>query len=133
MLDLIAIKNDFQYLLSDAPKNKFMGWIKDNTDKNDVFFSKEEILDPITLSGRKNYVGHAYYMGYDTSERKQFVKEVYEVKESKIFDSVRKKGIRYIVIPIKNRTDFNYKVDVNFLTENLEIAYQDDEVLVFKL
>lgn len=132
-IDLMAVKNDFQYTFADAPKNKLMEWIKNSTGKNDVFLAKKEILDPVTLSGRKNYLGYQYYIGYKTDEREEFVKEIFEASQVSVFEKAKNEKIQYMVIPIKDRTDFHYKVDQPFLEKALPIAYQDKDVIVFKL
>lgn len=136
LIDLMPIKNDFQLNFADAPNNKFMQWIKNNTKRDDVFLSREEILDPITFSGRKNYFGNRYYLsviGYNFSQREKQVKDFFEVSNIGILDQIRKEKIKYIIIPMRQIPDFNYNVNINFLKENLTQPYKDDDVLVFKL
>jgi len=136
VIDLMAIKNDFQFYLEDAPSNKFMQWIKTNTKKEDIFLSKQEILDPITLSGRNNYFGHTYYlsvMGYDTTQRKLLSKTFFEARDLETLDKMRQEKIQYIVIPIKSVIDFSYQIDRLFLKEHLVKSYEDNNVMVFKL
>lgn len=136
LIDLMPIKNDFQLKFADAPNNKFMQWIKNNTGRDDVFLSREEILDPVIFSGRKNYFGNRYYLsvlGYNFSQREKQVKDFFEVSNIGILDQIRKKKIKYIVIPMRQIPNFNYNVNINFLEENLTQPYKDDDVLVFKL
>lgn len=136
VLDLIAVKNDYHYPLVDIPANKFMQWIKMHTKPGDIFLSKEEILDPITLSGRKNYLGHRYYlevMGYDYREKLSLVKKYFESNSSEMLASMKKENIKYVAIPLKPIVDFNYKVNVSFFNENLPKVYQDKELAVYKL
>ncbi|MDP2585449.1 MAG: hypothetical protein Q8P29_01055 [Candidatus Levybacteria bacterium] len=136
LIDLIVIKNDFQFHLDDAPSNKLMQWVKTNTKKSDIFLAKQEILDPITLSGRKNYLGHNYYlsvMGYDYSERLSLVKIYYEVNSPEIFDKMRKNNISYIVVPRGPTIDFNYNVNIPYLEKYLKRVYQDKNVNVYSL
>ncbi len=135
-IDLMAIKNDFQFRLEDAPSNKFMQWIKTNTRKEDVFLSKQEILDPITLSGRRNYLGHSYYlsvMGYNYSEKLTNVKLFYEAKDLETISRMRRENIAYIVIPVKPVIDFNYNINIVFLSKYLQKVYGDKKVIVYKL
>lgn len=136
VIDLMAIKNDFQLYLNDAPSNKFMQWIKTNTQEKDIFLAKQEILDPITLSGRKNYLGHTYYlsvMGYNYSERLNNVKSFYEVKGLETISKMRKENIAYIVVPTKPIIDFNYIVSFVYLDKYLQKVYEDGKVMVYKL
>ena len=135
-IDLMAIKNDFQFRLKDAPSNKFMQWIKTSTHKNDILLSRQEILDPVTLSGRKNYLGHTYYlsvMGYNYQDRSNRVKLYFEVKSQEILQTMKKDNIKYIVIPQKPIVDFNYQVSKVFLDRSLKKVYKDDQVIVYRL
>lgn len=136
VIDLMAVKNDFQFYFPDAPSNKFMQWIRVNTKKDDIFLSKQEILDPVTLSGRKNYMGHDYYlsvMGYNYSERLGRVKSYFEAKSLKAIDEMKSSGISYLVVPLGKVTDFNYKIDTAFLNKTLKVVYKDKDVAVYKL
>lgn len=136
LIDLMAIKNDFQFHLDDAPSNKFMQWIKTNTKKSDIFLAKQEILDPVTLSGRKNYLGHSYYlsvMGYNYSERLSLVTSFYEVKDIETISKMREENISYIVIPAKPIVDFNYLVNLAYFDKHLQRVYEDEKVRVYKL
>lgn len=136
LIDLMAVKNDYQFTFADAPKNTFMQWLKTNTKKEDIFVSKQEILDPVVLSGRKNFLGHKYFLtslGYDISQRELLVREVFEANDTKTFELAKRNGIKFIVIPRKKIADFNYNVDVPFYRKHLKSTYQDNEVLVFQL
>ena len=135
-IDLMAVKNDFQFRLNDAPSNKLMQWIKTNTKKNDIFLAKQEILDPVTLSGRKNYLGHSYYlsvMGYNYSERQNLVKLFYEAKNLETISRMHKENIAYIAVPAKPIIDFNYNVNFVYLDKYLQRVYEDGKVIVYKL
>ncbi len=136
LIDLMALKNDFQLSLNDAPANKLIYWIKNNTDKRDIFLSRQEILDPIALSGRKNYLGHEYYlsvMGYDFSKRKENIEKFWGAKDIEVLNEMRSEKIKYIVVPKKKIADFNYNIDMSYLEKNLRLVFEDDNVLVFKL
>lgn len=136
VIDLMAIKNDFQYILPDAPSNKFMSWIKNNTKKQSIFLSRPEILDPVTLSGRYNYLGHDYYlsvMGYNFQKRQSRAKSYFEAQSTSILEDMEKDGINYIAIPKMPVVDFTYKVDTDFLNKNLKKVYQDKKVNVYQL
>jgi hypothetical protein len=136
IINLMAIKNDFRLYVDDAPANKLMQWIKTNTDKNAVFLAPARLYDPVTLSGRRNYLGAGYYLdvlGYNFQERRVLVKNFFEADNTDSLSKIRKEKIKYMVIPLKDLTDFNYKVNTNFLIEKLQIVYQDKDVLVLKL
>lgn len=136
LVDLMAVKNDFQLFLPDAPRNPFMQWIKTSTQKSDIFLVRQEILDPVALAGRKNYLGHEYYltvMGYDFADRKAKVKKFFEAENVETLGKMRKIGIVYIVIPKEPIADFTYNVNMQFFKTNLDLSYEDNHVLLFKL
>jgi hypothetical protein len=118
ILDIMVIKNDYQLRVADAPKNQFMQWIRTYTPQDTIFLSKQEILDPVTLSGRKNYVGHDYYlsvMGYDYQTR-------LNLAGSEDLEEMKKEGITYIVLPKE-------KVWQGVANP----VYKDDTIAVYKL
>ena len=136
VIDLMPIKNDFRYPVVLDGQNTFLQWIKDKTDKNAVFLSRQEILDPITLAGRKNFLGHSYYrevLGYNTKEREELAKTFFEADNQGDFDSMRKEGIGYIVIPKGDSIDFPYNINISFMTKYLSTVYEDDRQTVLKL
>lgn len=132
-INLFVVKNDFQLMVKDSPSNAFMAWIIKNTNKKDVFVSRKEILDPVTFSGRSNYLGFIYDMGYATLEREEIVRKIYEAKKEDVFDSARKEGINYIVVPKEKANDFTYIVDNTFFRRTLKIVYEDKQIAVFQL
>lgn len=132
IINLFVVKNDYQYLVSDSPENKFIFWIKNNTKKNDIFLSRKEILDPITFAGRKNYLGHIFDMGNNTASREEIVKKLFEAKKKEELVMAKNENIKYIVIPRKNIIDFNYTIDREFFRKELIVAYEDNEITVFK-
>lgn len=132
-INIFVIKNDFQLMVKDNPGSSFMSWIVKSTEKRDIFVSRKEILDPITISGRKNYLGFVYDMGYDISEREIIVKDIYEARTKKIFDTARKEAVEYIVIPKKEIPDFNYVINWDFYRKTLKVVYEDEDIAVFQL
>lgn len=136
VIDLMAAKNDFQYTFPDAPANKLMEWIRINTDPHDVFLSREDILDPVTISGRKNFFGATYYgevMGYPISARRQLARIFFESRRRETLDEIKKAGIHYIILPEHPPSNFRYEVDRDIFEKNLKSAYKDDDVTVYQL
>ncbi len=137
-IDLMAVKNDFQVVIDDAPVNSFMRWIKDNTDKDAIFLARQDILDPITLAGRRNYYGSTYYlsvMGYDYAYRRSMVKTFFDARTIATIEAAKQQGIAYIVLPVKPIADFTYSYDIHneFFSNNLQKVYSDQSVVVYKL
>lgn len=111
LMDLMVIKNDYHLRVADAPKNPLMQWIKVHTDPNAIIIAPPQLLDPVTLSGRKNYVGHDYYlsvMGYDYKDRLQIVKRIYEKHDADAINLAKKQGAQYIIY---NDSGESFRVD----------------------
>lgn len=136
VLNLMPIKNDYHYPYIVQPKNSLMNWIIKKTDQNDIFLAKNDLLDPVTMAGRRNYFGNTYYlsvMGYNYFTRQEETKEFFEVNNLSTISKMKDKHINFIVAPKSSPVDFNYKINWSFLTKNLRIAYEDEKYVVFKL
>lgn len=135
-IDMMALKNDFQYTFPDAPTNQLMEWIRKTTDPHAVFLSREDILDPVTISGRKNYFGATYYgevMGYPISARRQLAKKFFEARNQETFTEAKTAGIDYIVLPQHPPSNFRYEVDRALFEKNLKTVYKDSDATVYQL
>lgn len=135
-MNLMAIKNDYQYPVTDVPNDKFMAWIMKNTDKKAVFLNGQNLYDPVVLAGRRSYFGATYYlqvMGYDYDKRDRLTKEFYEANDVKEINLMREQGISYIVIPLKSVSDFPYNINKSFFQNNLKTVYQDSNLKVYRL
>lgn len=136
VLNLMVVKNDFHYPVLDAPNNRLIEWIKTTTPTDSIFLARQDLYDPVTLAGRKNYFGATYYlevMGYDITTRRAFVKEFFEARSATALSAMRREGIDYMIIPNGTVDNFSYTVDQLFLQTNLELVYNDSEVTVLKL
>lgn len=135
LINFMALKNDFLYPVAVAPKNSLMEWVKNNTGPNDIFLARAEMFDPVTLSGRRNYFGNTPYLktyGYDILKRELLAKKFFEVGDLKTLADIRKENIKYIVIPKTTVSDFNYRVDNDFLKNNLPVVFSDKDNTIFK-
>lgn len=136
IINLMPIKNDYHYPYVTNPHNSFMQWIVKQTDPHSVFLEKSDLLDPVVLSGRKNYFGNAYYltvMGYPLSVRSENTKKYFDASDMSTIRNAKKEGIRYMVIPLKYVVDFPYTPNKKFLEENLSVVYRDEDIEVFAL
>ncbi len=134
VFNLMVVKNDYQLMVDDAPKNQFMDWIYKETDPKSTFIAQPALYDPVTLAGRKNYLGHDYYvsvMGYDFGARKKEL-TVWLANPSKYVRDMKKAAINYIAIP-KVKNDYPYAIDEQAIITLWPIVYQDKTVMVFKL
>lgn len=135
LFNLMVVKNDYQLMVDDTPKNRLMEWVRDNTPSGAVFITQPALYDSIALAGRKNYLGHEYYvsvMGYDYwGRRKQIDAWLKNLNQSSIIE-LKKQHIDYIAIP-KNRKDFPYTVDEEKVKSLLPIVYLDETITLYEL
>lgn len=130
IMDFMVIKNDFMYPVIDAPDNKLIQWIKENTSPSSVFLSYADIFDPVTLSGRNNYSGFFRHIGQP--DRRNNVKQLYELRESKDISAISSYGIDYVVIPLWDKNDFSYTIDNGLFREALKVVYENDKHIILK-
>ncbi len=136
VLDLMAVKNDFHVHVPDAPKSAVIEWIRTQTPPNAIFLAPPNILDPVTLAGRYNYLGHDYYlsvMGYDTGERRKQVKQFFEADTMSVLDEARGEHIQYVLVPNTMMQDFPYSINQNFWNGTGLNVYRDESVSIYKL
>lgn len=94
ILNFMVVKNDFQYRVADAPKDTLISWIAKNTPRDSIFLAPQNLYDPVTLAGRKNYFGATYYsevMGYDVEGRRAAVNQ--------FFETGKIEGVDYLIFP----------------------------------
>ncbi len=135
LFNLMVVKNDYQTMIDDAPKNTFLSWVQQQTDPGSIFISTHALYDPVTLAGRKNYLGQEYYvtvMGYDYwGRRKQIDSWLTNVSQETIAE-MKAQDIDYVVIP-KERTEFPYDADEEKLKALLPVVYRDESVTAYAL
>lgn len=127
-LNFLAVKNDFQLSFPEASTKELMVWIRERSDPDSVFLAPAEILDPVTLAGRFNYCGANYYlevMGYNFTDRKNLAKRFFSAGDQETLALMKSQEIDYLLLPLRLKTDF--------FQENLEMAYQNADWLVFRL
>ena len=135
IFNLMVVKNDYQLMVDDAPRNRSIQWIRTQTDPSSIFIAQPALYDAVTLAGRKNYLGHEYYvsvMGYDYwGRRKQIDTWLANFNQSTIVE-MKNQHIDYIAIP-KDRKDFPYLTNEKKVKELLPIVYEDDLVTAYAL
>lgn len=96
ILNLMAVKNDYQAYFDDAPQ-----WIKNNTKPDSIFLTAPNLYDPAALAGRFTYVGPTSYlevMGIDYKERGVFRSAFFDDPEG-LAKEARERGIDYVILP----------------------------------
>jgi hypothetical protein len=126
-VDLIPIKNEFAFPLVGGDTVSVISWIRDNTPKDAVFVSYEDMIDPVALAGRKNYYGFFKNIGqYDRSSE---VKSIYAGNA----ELAHARGVSYILVPKFAKSDFPYVVNISSLDLSSARVYEDARYIVFSL
>lgn len=136
ILNLMAVKNDFQWYVPDAPSQPFMQWIKTQTKPDSIFLAHQELYDPVTMAGRKNYLGHSYYtsvMGYNTSVREKNIALFSQGNDAGILGTMRQERIDYVAISTDPGQNFFSRGGTTVLNNSLPVVYRDAHVVVYKL
>lgn len=135
VINLMVVKNDYQLMVDDAPKNRFIQWIQTQTDPSSIFIAQPALYDAVTLAGRKNYLGHEYYvsiMGYDYWGRRKQIDAWSNNLDEHVVTDMKKQHISYLAIP-KAGKDFPYAIDGKKAEALLRVVYQDDFMTVYAL
>jgi len=130
VIDLMVIKNDFQYPVADFGASPFMRWIRDETRPDSIFLSYRDIFDPVTLSGRKTYFGFFGAKAYP--RRALAVKAVYEATPSSFLPALSQTQADYLVLPKWKKDDFSSSVSLRYLRSELAVVYEDERHIVFR-
>lgn len=110
VLNLMAVKNDFRYPITDEARAPLIEWIGAHTSPHAIFIAPPELLDPVVLAGRKNYLGHSYYltvMGYRMDAREEFVKHM-GIQPN--VESMKERGIEYMLVSKNEQQPLDLRV-----------------------
>ncbi|HUD20143.1 MAG TPA: hypothetical protein VMR81_06905 [Patescibacteria group bacterium] len=130
VIDLMVIKNDFGYPVTDAPQNTFIEWIRNSTSQRAVFVENPDIFDPVVLAGRRNFYG--FFQNTLTPDRSHVVKLMFEQPKD---DGVlmEQYNVSYIVVPKKPSPDFRYTINVQLFQQYLRKVFENGDVIVFSI
>jgi len=119
IVDLMVVKNEFAFPFVSKDMIPVISWIMEETPKQALFVSYADIIDPVVLSGRKNYFGFFGNIGWE--DRSPIVKNIYAGD----MHTAASLGISYILIPTWNKNDFPYTPDMMYFQEHGMVVYQD--------
>ena len=125
VVDLIPIKNEFAYPLVNPENTAVISWITKNTPKHSIFVSFSDMIDPVVLAGRKNYLG--FFGNVGSIDRSSDVGQVY----AGAADVASHLHISYILVPRWEKNDFPYFVDNSKLTAVTELVYEDEKYRIY--
>ncbi len=109
-------------------------YIRDNTEKDSLFLSGTQHLNPVTsIAGRQVVCGPdlwLYYHGFDTTARKVDIKAFMEEPESHL-DLLTRYDVDYIYVSSYERT--SYKVDTEALDRLFERVFANGEAVIYRV
>ena len=124
VVDLMPIKNEFAFPFISQKTAPVIAWMREHTGKRDILLSYPDIIDPVVLSGRKNYAGFFGNIGWQ--DRSEYVRVIYsgDVATAKRF------GIQYILLPQQKKPDFAFTAEKTVLPTMLPVVYKDTEFVI---
>ncbi len=109
-------------------------YARDNTEKDAVFLTGTQHLNPVNAIGGKTIVCGPdlwlYWHGFDTSERQAELRLFYEDPDAHP-DIPQKYGVSYIYVSSYERTQ--YDVDIEALDRNYDRVFENLEATIWKL
>lgn len=127
VVDLFPIKNEFAYPLVGKDMTSVVSWIHNNTPKNSIFVSYEDMIDPVVLGGRNNYYG--FFQNIGAYDRSPVVRQIYQGDVT----LAKREHISYILVPKGEKSDFSYVVNNKILANISTVVYQDNTFLIYGL
>jgi len=124
LVDLFVIKNEFAFPVVSRENQPVISWIQNNTDKNAVFISYADIIDPVVLAGRKNYFGFFGNVGW--TDRSSVVGKIYQGD----IEIIREEHISYVLVPKFHKNDFPYDVQIDKIKQIYSLQYEDDRYII---
>lgn len=138
-LSFFVIKNDVFAKIPDYKNNKFLTWVMVHSRSNEIFLTNGDIFDPVTLAGRKTFLGRTHFVwayGGNPDKRLGEEQQILNCQNilvcNKILYSNR---VAYIVIYNSNMGTPTKEMIVNtdFLRQNYRKVYEDKAQTVFSL
>ena len=107
-------------------------WIKENTDKDDVFITGQQHINPVcSLAGRQIICGsdlYVFFHGLDYQEQAQNCQRFFEFPQQNeyILDHY---GVDYIYVSDYERAEF--AVNIDYIDENYDLVYMNPDVRIY--
>ena len=132
MLNLLVVKNDVWVKFSDIKSDSFFSWIDRNTNVKEIFLTNMGLWDPVTLTGRKTFLGRPHYIwayGPNPSDRmaeKQLV--LAGLDKGKIDGILSQNKIKYLVFK-NDGEEYNRE----FFESNLDKIFEKDGWTIYRV
>ena len=122
------------YQLFSANAVKAGEWIRKNTDKDDVFMTGQQHINPVcSLAGRQIICGsdlYVFFHGLDYTAMDADCRRFYEYPSSNTA-VIEKYGVDYIYVSDYERADFD--VDLETIDETYDLVYQNPDVRIYRV
>ena len=107
-------------------------WIRENTDRDDVFLTGQQHINPVCpLAGRQIICGsdlYVFFHGLDYSQQSADCRRFYENPRESA-DVLETYKVHYIYVSDYERAEFD--VDLDALDETYELIYANDDVRIY--
>lgn len=129
--DLFPVFNDRQGKVSDIAADSKAQWVVENTKPQDVFLNLTSDFKAVTITGRKIYLGVAYFnwsLGYPVDMRDDLVKEVIAsgFEKDKMCRLLKDENISYFFTTLRDselyEQPFDPKVLISKYPEGIDIG-----------
>ncbi len=135
IIDFMVIKNDYMFPVEQTKKGKLVSWIADHTEKNAIFLSYDDIFDPVTLAGRKNYYGFYkqpdIFLAESDKYRRDKVRNVFDVTDSESLTyAVKDTNVDYILLPPYEKKDNPFTIDRLLIKKTFPVVYDQDGLTI---
>jgi len=131
IIDFFPIKNDSYMIISDAPKDSRVDWIKKNTLPKSTFLNSSYLYHPASIAGRLIFLGWPYFPwagGLDSDKRARIMRDIYENRNpQKICQLLKENKIDYFTVE-DILTDSNLpKIESWFFQNNFKYSFKDSK------
>lgn len=137
ILNFMVVKNDVYATISDYPKEKITQWISQNIPPDAVVLSNGEIYDPLSIMGKKTYLGRAYFVytyGVNPYKREVDVQEVLQTNDvQSVKKFLKKEHITYVVLYKGNFTKNPRGFNEASFRKHFIILYEDSNGIIVKI
>lgn len=137
VVNAFVVKNDVYAVIPDYPSNKFMHWSRENIPSNKRILTNGEIYDPLSLIGKKVYLGRVQYIyvyGGDTYDREWVKRRVFASKNpAEIKKLLQEEKIARVVVYKDSFAKNSISVDTTVFEMFMQKVYEDKNAVVFSL
>jgi hypothetical protein len=128
VIEFMPIKNQgtLEFAMEGDP---LFEWVRDETDRQAVFLSNIYVVHPITLAGRRLYLGWTYYAwsaGYDVRAREAEYHELFSSRSpAELISRLNADGIDYVAFDngLRERDDLRDVLNEDVYEANFEPAF----------